>query len=372
MKPLILLPCCALIVASSGCEKAASTLINDRAERRRMETAERYARQESARLEREKKERLELEKQDTSKLLSMLPVLIKARRKLLRTKADELTDALQDIAADRRLADQAMASLEDRRGLEYTVYNVMTNTDLNALAVKYTGSDFSTLKLEFTESIRFHKVSYNKLTKELQKNADEYRKKVQNVDNEVDIANQNAQSSISATHANIIKRMDVLEREKTNIESRNRSNKNEQRLAVINEQLERFSQLLELSGGSSAHIRATVLESSARRKFDRALDEKETKDTVAISDSQFNGDIYNASQIYRGRSIDRLQNAMLSQIAVLSERLCSLESMLQSLEVSESRMQIMEYADLVKLRNLVISDTRDKLGSALTAEIGEM
>lgn len=55
MKPLILLPCCALIVASSGCEKAASTLINDRAERRRMETAERYARQESARLEREKK-----------------------------------------------------------------------------------------------------------------------------------------------------------------------------------------------------------------------------------------------------------------------------------------------------------------------------
>ena len=63
---------------------------------------------------------------------------------------------------------------------------------------------------------------------------------------------------------------------------------------------------------------------------------------------------------------------MLSQIAVLSERLCSLESMLQSLEESESRMQIMEYADLVKLRNLVISDTRDKLGSALTAEIGEM
>jgi hypothetical protein len=353
MKTLTSLFLCAVVALSFGCD-----------------TAERQAREKSARLEREKAERLEREKGETEKLMATLPGLVKARIKLFKTKADELTDALKGIADDRRLAEKALSSVEDRRGLEYTVYNVMTNQDLNALAVKYTGSDFSALRSEFTEAVRFHKTSHTALTQTLQKNAEDYRKQVKDVDLSVDVANQNAQAAVSAAHANITRRIETLEKEKVSVMAslRNRSERNS-RIEVIDAQLERLGQLLELSGGSTAHVKATVLESAARRKFDRALDEKESKDTAAISASQFKGDLYNAAQNYRGRSVDRLLNAMTVQAAVLSERLCDLETTLETLEEAEARMRMMEYPDLVKLRETVMSDTRVKLGSALTAPV---
>ena len=138
------------------------------------------------------------------------------------------------------------------------------------------------------------------------------------------------------------------------------------RLTAINAQLERLNELLELSSGSTAHMGATVLESSARRKFDRSLDEKESKDTAAVSENQFKGDLHNVAQTYKGRAVDHLLNAMASQTAVLSERLYTLETTLETLEESEAKLKMMEYPDLVKLRETVMSDTRVKLGNALT------
>jgi hypothetical protein len=368
MMPMFL---CAVVAVSSGCDKAVSGLFQDRSERRRTEAAARLAREEAVRLEREKAERLEYEKGETEKLTATLPALVKARIVLLRTKTDELTGALKGIAEDRRLAEKTLSSAEDRRGLEYTVYNVMTNQDLNALAEKYMGSDFSALRSEFTEAVRFHKTSHGALTQTLQKNAEDYRKQVKGVDDGVDSANLTARGAVNTANANIVKRIRKLEKDKQELAAR-KVKESDPRLKALDEQLERLEQLLELSGGSTAHIKATVLESSARRKFDRALDEKESKDTVAISESQFKGDLYNAAQIYRGRSVDRLLNAVTTQAAVLSERLCDLETTLETLQESEARMKMMEYADLVKLRDSVVSDTRVRLEKALVAPVGGM
>ncbi|HPO38049.1 MAG TPA: hypothetical protein PL176_08575 [Kiritimatiellia bacterium] len=368
--PVLAFFLCAAAVVFSGCDQASTVFVLDRAGRHRMEKEERLAREESARLAREKAERLEHEQGEAEKLRATLPDLAKARVKLFKTKADELTEALKGIAEDRRLAEKAMASVEDRRGLEYTVYNVMTNEALNALAVKYTGGDFSALRSEFTEAVRFHKTSQAALAQSLQKNAEEYRRQVKGVDDGVDAANQNAQTAVNAAHANIMQRIAKIERERKEFLAVRKVREDDPRLKTLDATLERLEQLLELSGGSTAHIKATVLESSARRKFDRALDEKESKDTAALSASQVKGDLYNAAQVYRGRSADRLLNAITSQAAVLSERLCDLETTLETLEEAESRMRLMEYPDLVKLRETIMSDARVKLGNALTAPVG--
>ena len=359
---------CAVMVVSSGCDKAVTGLFQDRAERRRLETAQRLAREDTERLEREKAEQLEYKKVEAEKLMATLPSLVKARVKLLRSKADELTDALKGISDDRRLAEKAVSSIGDMRGLEYMVYSVMTNQDLNVLAVKYMGSDFSALKSEFTEAIRFHKTSHTALTQTLQNNAEDYRGQIKGIDEGVDSANRTAQNAIRATHADSVKRIEELQRRKRfMLEAKVKED--DPRIKALDEQLDIQAQFLKQSGGSAAHMNATVLESSARRKFDRALDEKESKDTAAISESQFKGDLYNAAQVYRGRSVDRLLNAMAAQAAVLSERLCDLETTLETLEESDTRMRMMEYPDLVKLRETVMSDTRDKLGKALTAPV---
>jgi hypothetical protein len=360
---------CAGVVVSSGCDRVAATFFLDRAERRRMEEAERLAREESVRLEREKAERLEREKEEAEKLTATLPALVKARITLLTTRADELTGALKGIVADRKLAEKTLSSAEDRRGLEYTVYNVMTNQDLNALAEKYTGSDFSALKLEFTEAVRFHKTSHGELKQALQKNAEGYREQVKGIDVGVDAANRTAQGAINTANANIVKNIKKLEKDKQELVDR-RVKADDPRIKAVDAQLERLEQLLELSGGSTAHVKATVLESSARRQGDRALEEKGSKDAAAITENVFKGDLYNAAQNYRGRSADRLLNAMTAQTAVLSERLFDLETTLGTLQESAARLRMMEYPDLVKLRDAVMSDTRLKLENALIAPVG--
>lgn len=382
MKTSALVCLCAIFVMASGCDNAVKEIVRDRADRRRMKAAEqleaketvqreRLAAEEKARQERETTERLEFEKGESEKLMATLPALARDRIKLLKEKRDELTDTLKDVAEDRRRAGAALALSEDRRGLEYTVYNVMTNQELNALAVKYTGSDFNALRSEFTEAIRFHKASRTELKQTLEKNAAEYQKQIKDVDKGVDEANRTAQNAVNTAHANIERRIKEIDKQRDEL-VKAKVKAGDPRMKTLDMQLERLEQLLELSGGSTAHMSATVRETAARKRFDRALEEKESKDTAAISESQFKGDLYNAAQIYRGRSFDRLQNAMTAQAAVLSERLFALEETLAVLEESAARMRLMEYADLVKLRDTIMSDARTKLGDALTAPVRGM
>jgi hypothetical protein len=133
----------------------------------------------------------------------------------LRAKAEDLSDTLKSIAEDRRIAEKATASIEDRRGLEYTVYNVMTNQDLNRLAVKYTGGDFSALKVEFTEAVRFHKTSHSALAQELKGNAENYRMQVKDVDKSVELANQAAKNAVQSPMRTSFLGLPSLRRKKT-------------------------------------------------------------------------------------------------------------------------------------------------------------
>jgi hypothetical protein len=354
----------AALLVNSGCDRIGPDFMRNRAAKQRMQKDTQLALQEERLRLAEEAERRERERVEAEKLMVSLPNLIDARIKFLRAKAEDLSDTLKSIAEDRRIAEKETATIEDRRGLEYTVYNVMTNQDLNRLAVKYTGGDFSALKVEFTEAVRFHKTSHSALAQELKGNAENYRMQVKDVDKSVELANQAAKNAVQSAHANILSRIAKLEKEKNAMALK--GSRSTRQINVIDAQLERLNQLLELSGGSTAHVNATLLESDARRKFDRALDEKESRDTAAISESQFKGDMFNAAEIYRGRTIDRLMNAMSAQVAVLSERLFTLETTLETLEESKARMQLMEYADLVKLRDSVMADTRDKLHDALS------
>lgn len=356
----------AALLVNSGCDRIGPDFMRNRAAKQRMQKDTQLALQEERLRLAEEAERRERERVEAEKLMVSLPNLIDARIKFLRAKAEDLSDTLKSIAEDRRIAEKETATIEDRRGLEYTVYNVMTNQDLNRLAVKYTGGDFSALKVEFTEAVRFHKTSHTALAQELKGNAENYRMQVKDVDSSVELANQAAKNAVKSAHENILARIAKLEKEKGNVVSVYRGTQRDKKLEVIDMQLERLNQLLELSGGSTAHVDATLLESDARRKFDRALDEKESRDTAAISENQFKGDMFNVAEIYRGRTIDRLMNAMSAQVAVLSERLFTLETTLETLEESKARMQLMEYADLVKLRDSVMADTRDKLHDALS------
>jgi len=342
----------AILIALSGCNKDEQRLEREKAIQKR-----------------EQEERLAREKEETVNLRTASSPLVKSREQRIKRESDKLTAELKAIAADRREVDATMSLVDDKRGLEYTVFNVMTNQTLNALAVKYSGSDFSALKSEFVEAVRFHKTSHTELTQTLKKNREEYRNQVAGIDKDVDSANTAAQTSINATHANIQKKISALEQKRESILRKLVGRSENAETKKIDEQLERLYQVLEVSTGSTLHIKATSLETGARRKYDTALEDKTVKDTGALKENLFKGDLYNAAQDYRGRSLDRLVNAMTTQAAVLSERLRSSEMALQELEDSEARMGLMEYPDLIKLREAITHDTRLKLEDGLTAPI---
>ncbi len=101
---------------------------------------------------------------------------------------------------------------------------------------------------------------------------------------------------------------------------------------------------------------------TARRKFDRALDEKESQGYRQPFRKSIQGRHVQRRRNLQGcGTIDRLMNAMSAQVAVQSERLFTLETTLETLEESKARMQLMEYADLVKLRDSWMADTRGQV-----------
>ncbi len=364
----------AILVLLSGCKKQGESLFDtlfgvDQGAQEREERligVDQGAQEREERLiNQEQKEQLAREKEDTVGLRTTLTPLIKTRKQRIKGEVDNLIGELKAISADRRELDKAMSLVEDKRGLEYTVFNIMTNEALNAIAVKYTGSDFNALRSEFVEAVRFHKTSHTELAQNLKKNREDYRRQVAGVDQDVDEANDAARDSISSTHERFLKKIAELEQRKSAIDRRLSGSKAEKEIKIIDEQLERLYEVLAVSSGSSLHLKATSLETGARRKYDVALEDKTGKDAEALKESQFKGDLYNAAQDYRGRSLDRIVSAMTTQTAILSERLNAAETILRDLEDSEERMSLMEYPDLIKLRENIANDARLKIEDGL-------
>lgn len=327
-------------------------------------------REQEQRLAQEQEQCRAREKEDAANLRIKLDPLIKSRKQRIKDLSAKLIDELKSISADRRKVDEEMLLMEDKRGLEYTVFNITTNPVLNRLAVKYTGSDFSALKSEFVETVRFHKTSHSDLTQNLKKNRKEYHKQVTGINQGVESANTEAQNAIISTHNSIRKKIVELERKKAFIVRRLSGRTENAETKRIDERLERLYQVLEVSTGSSLHIKATSLETDARRNYDTALEEKTVKDAEALKESQFKGDLYNTAQNYRERSFDRLLNAMITQYSVFSEKLRSVDLILEDLEESEVRMSLMEYSDLIKLRETITHDARLKLEDSLNVPTG--
>ena len=249
----------AILITLSGCKKKDES---------HLETVFRLGgasqEREDQRLEREKaiqkseqEERLAREKEEAVNLRTALSPLVKSRKQRLMEESDKLTAELKAIAADRREVDAAMSSVEDKRGLEFTVYNIMSNQTLNALAVKYTGGDFNALKSEFVEAVRFHKTSHTDLTKTLKSNREEYHNQVAGIDQNVDSANTAAQKSINATHANIQEKIAELEQKKEFIIRRLSGKTENAETKKIDDQLERLYQVLAVSMGSTLLSKAT-------------------------------------------------------------------------------------------------------------------
>ena len=138
----------AILIALTGCKKKNESPLETLF--RLGETAQN---REALRLEREKaiqkrerEERLAREKEEAVNLRTALSPLIKSRKQRISGETGKLISELKAIAADRRDVDAAISLVEDKRGLECTVFNVMTNQTLNALAVKYSGSDFKRVR----------------------------------------------------------------------------------------------------------------------------------------------------------------------------------------------------------------------------------
>ena len=169
----------AILIVLSGCKKEEQRLEREKAIQKRVQD------ENLAREKREQEERLGREREESVNLRKALSPLVKSRKQRIKEEADTLIAELKAIEVDRREFDENMSSVEDKRGLEYTVYNIMTNQTLNALAVKYTGGDFSALKSEFVEAVRFHNSSHMELTQTLKKNREEYHNQVAGIDQAV-------------------------------------------------------------------------------------------------------------------------------------------------------------------------------------------
>lgn len=309
-------------------------------------------------------QRMRDEAEATARFRLSISELIQQKKESLKAEAQMVKTCLSQIDEDKRMA-ESQITLSDRRGAQYTLYSLLTNQTLTSLAVKYTGADFSALQSEFTEKIKFLNTDRQMTQRQLQKNAEMYMQEVEGIDEAVARANEGAAKELARAVSNVGDQIKKLEWEKRTLEKGLQSPRSRQRLEWVNEELNRLYLLENMNSSSATHQKATTLESSARKKTDNALLKKGDRDADVLVESQLRNTVYSITEVYRGRSIDKLLSAMDSKRNVLFVKLADIEHAFITLDESERKMDFMGNGDLAKLRDTISQSTTEKLGEVL-------
>jgi len=160
--------------------------------------SQRRAKEEAMRQEAVRQEKKETEREQTQGACAALEQFVAFKLKMIKSSAEGIDKKLEELKADRqkmsaRLDDLSGKSMADKNGTrESALFAVLKDPEINALAFKYLGNDFVTVRSEFAEKVRRALKLEQQKNSALDRNRAEYDRMVQDRRNK---AMQNQQES---------------------------------------------------------------------------------------------------------------------------------------------------------------------------------
>ena len=285
-------------------------------------------------------------------------------KKLLSDSIRESSGAYDEILRDQKRLAETMIRLEteNARRSEIAATNgwkrydkaemvmiVLKDADMNVLALKYLGEDFTALRAECRGRIKSVLEMQSKTERRLALNRAKYRNRLEGIEDDVDrkttkaqeitvSANKDLEKRLSELESQRAKRQEILERLKKK-ENRTKAvveeiNALQGEVSVLDKEISRVGEIVAVSRANVAHIAATAAETLARRKADAALGARQEDDNAVHADMAHERSVLDLAMTYEGRSLDRLCAAIRSRKDTLFVRMTDAQRKFDMLEQS--------------------------------------
>lgn len=256
------------------------------------------------------------------------------------------------------------------------VMMILKDKDMNDLAIKYLGEDFSALRTECRGKVKAALDMQSATSKMLAENRARYRRQLEGIEEEVDRKATKAQEITIQANKDLearlmevekardkkalqLKRLRAIDRKSQWIVKEEHAVQEE--VYKLEKEISRVREIVAVSRGNVAHIAATAAETLARRKGDAALSSRQDDDNAVHSEMAHVRTIFNLATEYENRSLDKISASMRSRKDILSARATDAQRKLDFVLQSSANADLMRPDELESLRRRIADRIGDKV-----------
>lgn len=241
----------------------------------------------------------------------------------------ELFNELERIGKeDARLAEVCKKRGQKRYHEAERILLILKSDDVGRLYAKYCGEDLTAIRDQYEGEVNTVLNQYRRAREQLRKNKEKYYVAVREINADVEKKAEKATSMISdagqeaeRTYRDQTKRLAQLKAERARLQKGLKGPSERRRVRDIEDEILRLEEvidttraLMSANKAQVAHLATTKAESSARRKFDTALEERQSDDNDVHADTQHEDNIYQIAKRYERGTLDKLRAEIFRSI----------------------------------------------------------
>lgn len=254
----------------------------------------------------------------------------------------ELAEELERIEKENaRLANASRQRKQKRYEKAEHVLLLLKSPVLNVIYEKYLGEDIAAIRAKYENEVKTVIKLHRDTEARLRKNRDKYFATVQGINEEVEQKNEAAVRRASSAKAKTQAQLNKLREKRQQLEKRlsdeqnkrvitsnvsisgkvretNGAKNRRQRIAALTAEIESLDRDIAtaeaLASGNQAqmaHLEATTAETAARRKFDTAIEVRQSEDNDVHADARHESDVFQIAARYEKDTLDALRQAIL-------------------------------------------------------------
>lgn len=312
---------------------------------------------------------------EESRLKGIVAECEKEEEQLIRD-CKQVSQVLQSIeetcARNEKLAAERNAKRYDKA--EHAIL-ILKNADLNALALKYLGSDFSVLEAECRNRIKTLIRMQSDSVKEIESNRLDYENSMKNLDKDIEVkmavaktttqeANEALEKRLTSLLESRAKKVALVAEMRKRLVSRQVNNeirRTQDEISELDKEIGKVQEVVNLSRANLSHLAVTEAETAARRKGDRAVMIKAERDNEITRRESHEKAVFLAASQYEARSLDALRMEMSTRMSSLGERQKEAKSKLEYIFETGSNADLLSAQDIRMVREQIAARLREKM-----------
>lgn len=266
---------------------------------------------------------------------------------------------------------------------EYVLF-LLKSQVLNSIYEKYLGEDVAAIRAKYENEVKTVIKLHRETETRLRQNKDKYFATVKGINEEVEQKNEAAVRRASLAKAQTLRQLNKLREKRQQLEQRlsdeqnkkvitvntsisgkvretNGARNRRQRIADLTAQIESLDRDIAtaeaLASGNQAqmaHLEATTAETAARRKFDTAIEVRQSADNDVHADARHESDVFQIAARYEKDTLDTLRQAISGNRNFQELRMADAKRKLDFITRSVSNVDFMTADEIEGVRKKVV------------------